>query len=134
MTGKRGFTFAELLAAMAFVAIVIPVAVQGLSIANRAGIVAQRKRVAMELADRKLTEVIVLDSIDEEDENGDFGDDWPGYTWALKDEAWQTDTMRVLSVEVFFKVQDYDYSVWLSTLVPEPEEEAEDEETQEAQL
>ena len=59
MTDKRGFTLAETLAAMLFMAIVIPVAVRGVMLANRAGVVAERKRVAAELADRLLVETIV---------------------------------------------------------------------------
>ena len=58
---RRAFTFAEVLAAMVFVAIVIPVAVKGLSIANRAGSVAQHKRIAMELGDSILTELVMTE-------------------------------------------------------------------------
>ena len=41
-----GFTLVEVLAALLFMAIVIPVAVEGLRIASLAGQVAQRKSVA----------------------------------------------------------------------------------------
>ena len=44
------FTFAEVLAALLFMAIVIPVAMQGVQVANRAGVAAQRKTVAIQLA------------------------------------------------------------------------------------
>ena len=56
---RRAFTFAEILVAMVFVAIVIPVAVEGVLIANRAGTVAERKRVAARLADRLLAELVL---------------------------------------------------------------------------
>lgn len=119
---RRGFTFIETLAAMLFMAIVLPVAIQGLMIANRAGVVAQRKRVAAQLADRRLTEVVMDESWRYGEQEGDFGEDWPEYRWLLQDEAWEEDTMRVITVEVLFPVQDREYVVSLSTLVEEEEE------------
>jgi len=119
---NRGFTFVETLAAMLFMAIVIPVAVRGVILANRAGVVAERKRVAVELADLLLTETIVTEGWLDEEQEGDFGDDMPGYRWTLDNEAWDVDTMQVVSVEVLFTVQEQEYSVRLSTLVEETDE------------
>lgn len=120
------FTFAELLAAMVFMAIVIPVAVQALIISNRAGAVAEHKRVAVQLADRLLTEMVVTDDWRTSEREGDFGEDWPAYRWVLDDAVWDQDTMQVVTVEVFFEIQGREYSVALSTLVDETEEEAEE--------
>jgi hypothetical protein len=120
--GNRGFTFVETLAAMLFMAIVIPVAVRGVMLANRAGIVAERTRVASQLADSLLTETVVTEGWRDGDQEGDFGEEWSGYRWVLKDGAWDEDTMRVVSVEVLFEVQDAEYRVRLSTLVEETDE------------
>ena len=122
MTDKRGFTLAETLAAMLFMAIVIPVAVRGVMLANRAGVVAERKRVAAELADRLLVETIVTQQWMDGSQEGDFGDELPGYRWVLEDETWDEDTMREISVRVLFTVQGTEYDVSLSTLVAEDEE------------
>ena len=46
-TRQAGFTLAEVLAALVFMAIVIPAAVHGLRLAGMAGEVAQRKTVAV---------------------------------------------------------------------------------------
>lgn len=62
-TRAQGFTLAEVLAAMLFMAIVIPVAVQGLQIASRAGEVAQRKAQAARIAERVLNESLVSTNI-----------------------------------------------------------------------
>jgi len=121
LTDKRGFTLAETLAAMLFMAIVIPVAVRGVMLANRAGVVAERKRVAAELADRLLVETIVTQQWMDGSQEGDFGDELPGYRWVLEDEAWDEDTMREISVRVLFTVQGTEYDVSLSTLVAEDE-------------
>jgi hypothetical protein len=40
----------------------------------------------------------------------------------MADEAWEEDTMRLLTVTVFYTVQQREYSVRLSTLVEETEE------------
>ena len=117
-----GFTFVEMLAAMVFVAIVIPVAIQGLTVANRAGVLADRKRVAGQLADRILTELIITDEWKYENDEGDFGEEWPGYRWILEEEAWGEDTMRLVTIRVLFYVQDREYSVRMSTLVEETAE------------
>jgi type II secretory pathway pseudopilin PulG len=125
---SRGFTFVELLAAMLFMAIVIPVTIQGITIANRAGVMAERSRVAAQLADNKLTEVILTESWRDEEQDGDFGEDWldgdqPRYQWSLTTEAWEEDTMRVVTVKVVYKVQENEYEVSLSTIVDEEEDE-----------
>ena len=56
---SAGFTLAEVLAALMFLAIVIPTAVEVLHIASLAGEVAARKSEAARMADRVLSESIV---------------------------------------------------------------------------
>jgi type II secretory pathway pseudopilin PulG len=126
--GRRGFTLVETLAAMLFMAIVIPVAVRGVLLANRAGVVAERTRVASQLADTLLTETIVAELWRDGSQEGDFEEEWPGYRWVLDTEAWDEDSMRVVRVEILFDVQDREYSVRLSTLAAEEQEEAESNE------
>ncbi|MFH1742608.1 MAG: type II secretion system protein [bacterium] len=119
---RPGFTFVEMLAAMVFVAIVIPVAIQGLTVANRAGVLADRKRVAGQLADRILTELTITDEWKYASNEGDFGEEWPGYRWVFEEEAWEEDTLRLVTVWVLFYVQDREYGVRMSTLVEEATE------------
>lgn len=126
--GKRGFTLVETLAAMLFMAIVIPVAVRGVMLANRAGVVAERTRVASQLADTLLTEAVVTELWRDGFQEGDFEEEWPGYRWVLDTEAWEEDSMRVVWVEILFDVQDREYAVRLSTLAAEEQEEAESNE------
>ncbi len=119
----HGFTFAEILAAMLFVAIVLPVAVRGITLANRVGVLAERKQVAAQLADNLLTEFIVTEEWRNSNDRGDFEPDWPQYSWTFNDAAWDEDTMRLLTVEVFFEVQGRQHSVRISALVDETEDE-----------
>jgi type II secretory pathway pseudopilin PulG len=119
--GSAGFTLAEALAGMLFLAIVIPATVEGFLVANRAGVLAERNRMAAQLADQKLSGMVLSEEWRDSDEEGDFGEDYPGFRWVLSDEAWGEDTMRLVSVEVFFTVQGREYSIRLSTLAKESE-------------
>ena len=58
--GAAAFTLAEVLAAMLFLALVIPAAVEALHVAGLAGEVAARKSAAARVADRVLNESLVL--------------------------------------------------------------------------
>jgi len=100
-----GFTLAEVLAALLFMAIVVPVAMQGLHIASLAGAVAQRKGEAARIAQKVINESLITTN----------------WSQTLRSDPWNQDpgqnTMRQLSVEVFFTAQTRDYSVKMSTLV-----------------
>jgi type II secretory pathway component PulJ len=115
---KDGFTLAEVLAALVFMAIVIPVALQGMRIASRAGSVAERKATAMRLAERKLNELIVTGEWQSAAQRGTVDEGFQSYNWTLNSEPWAEDgAMRVLTVNVVVPVQGRDYEVRLSTLV-----------------
>jgi len=114
---QAGFTLAEVLAALAFMAIVIPVAVEGLRISNKAGQVAQRKAAAMRVADRVLNEIIVTGQWRSASQNGTGREGLQEYRWNIRSEPWREDAMRLVTIEVLFPVQGVDYDVRLSTVV-----------------
>lgn len=118
--GRRaGFTLAEVLAALVFMAIVIPVALQGLSIASRAGAVAGRKREAARVAERLLEETVLQTNQLVSAQSGVVTELDRDYRWTLRSERWVVDsTMTLMTMEVTYPVQGKDYSVQLSTLVP----------------
>lgn len=119
---EGGFTFAEVLAAMVFVAIVIPTALHGIALANRVETIADRKLTAASLAENKLNELLITEEWKTGNNKGDFGQDLPGYQWKLVSETWQRDTMTLITLVVFFTVQNQEYDVHLSTLVDDSEE------------
>lgn len=114
---NAGFTLAEVLAALVFMAIVIPVAVQGLRIANLAGQVAVRKGEATRVAERVLNESIVTTNWNKAGLSGASTEGMHDYRWALRNEIWTQNPFRLLSVQVTFAVQSQNYDVLLSTLV-----------------
>lgn len=115
------FTLAEVMAALVFMAIVIPVAMEALSIASRAGEVAARKSEAALVAERLLTESIITTNWDRAVQNGLVRQGIRDFRWTLKTEPWNEDPnqsdLRLLTVEVTFAAQGQDYGVKLSTLV-----------------
>jgi type II secretory pathway pseudopilin PulG len=116
-----GFTLAEVMAAMVFMAILIPVALEGLSIASRAGEVAVRKSEAALVAERLLNENVVTTNWNRSSQNGTLRQGMRDFRWSLRNDPWNQDvnvnTIRLLSVEVKFDVQGRDYTVRMSTLV-----------------
>ena len=132
---QAGFTLAEVLAALLFMAIVIPVAMQGLRIASLAGVVAQRKADAARVAERVLNESLLITNWNRSVETGIIEEGIKQYRWTLRTETWSQNltntlamsqgmglsslglgTMNLLTVEVLYSVQNQDYAVRLSTL------------------
>jgi hypothetical protein len=112
-----GFTLAEVLAALLFMAIVIPVAVEGVRIANAAGQVAERKAIAARIADRVLNELIVTREWQSSTSHGTVREGPIDYEWQMRAEPWDQGVLRQLTVEVLFLVQGQTHDVRLSTLV-----------------
>lgn len=113
---REGFTLAEVLAALVFMAIVIPVAIQGLRIAARAGEVAQRKAEAGRVAERLLNEIIITGQAQQASQRGTALEGGREYQWQLLKESWRVDALQVLTMQVLFSAQGVEYDVRLSTL------------------
>ena len=111
------FTLAEVLAALTFMAVVIPVAIEGLQIANRAGVVAQRKSVAARVAERVLNESLVGSQSQSAGRNGVVQESGIDYRWTIRHTIWPEDSMRLVTAEVLFNVQGREHDVRVSTLV-----------------
>lgn len=80
--GRSGFTLIEVLATLLLVGIVLPVTMRGVSLALAAASSARHTTEATGLAETKLSE-LALDSLSATSEgSGDFGPEYPGYTWA----------------------------------------------------
>ncbi len=127
------FTLAEVLAAMLFLAIVIPVAVEALHVSSLAGEVAARKGAAARIADRVLNESLVTTNWTGSAQNGTVSEGVINYRWTLSAQNWpqvqtqnpasslnSTISMEMLTAQVTFQAQGKDYSVKLSTLANSP--------------
>jgi hypothetical protein len=109
------------LAALLFMAIVIPAALEGLHIASLAGAVAARKGEAARIAQRVLAESLVTTNWNQSGQTGTLTEGQRQFRWTLRSDPWTQDPNQSvilrLSVEVFYTAQNRDYSVRLSTLV-----------------
>ncbi len=95
--GRRAFTLVEVLAALTFMAIVIPVAINGIRVANRVGVAAQRKAFAVRIAERLLNEAVLAgqssQSVQPDVGSGSAqsGVEQAGpvtYRWSLRNQPW----------------------------------------------
>lgn len=114
---NRGFTFAEVLAAMVFLAILLPVVMQGLVLANRASVVSERKRTAVHLGNSLLTELVATEQWSFAGNRGNFGPGNELYEWELLQTGWNLDDMEQLTLIVSYPVQGQVHQINLTTLV-----------------
>ncbi len=116
--GPGGFTLVEVLAALLLMAIIIPVAMEGMSVASRVGVLGQRKAVAMRVAERVLNELIVEGQTQQGSASGNTVDGDTSYPWTMRLENWSEDAMMQMTVTVTFTVQANNYEVSTTTLLP----------------
>jgi type II secretion system protein I len=132
----NGFTLVEVLVALALMAVVVPVVLQGMHIATNAGEVAERKMLAMRIAERVMNEAIVSG----QNQSAQNGSEKAGpyeFKWKVKDEPWKElgsltslnqpngvnsagvsqNNIHQFTVSVTYTSQGQERSVDLSTLV-----------------
>jgi type II secretory pathway pseudopilin PulG len=113
----RAFTLMEVLAALLFMAIVIPVAVQGVRIASLAGEVGLRKKAAARIGQSVLDELRSNTQSQSAITSGQVQEGSVNYQYSIRTETWPEDTMRLATVDVKFAVQGKNYDIQLSTLL-----------------
>jgi general secretion pathway protein I len=119
MTGRhaRGFTLMEVLAAVVFLAIVIPVAMQGISLATWVADSARRNAEAAELAQSKLEELQATREWQTGNLSGDFGEAHPEYRWTAELAPWEMGTLQQLHVHVVWSSAGRERQATVTTLV-----------------
>lgn len=113
---RAGYTLVEVLAAMLFMAIIIPIAMQAVSVASRAGTVGQRKAAAARIAERVLNEQIVTGGTTQGGTSGTIVEGDNSYPYTVTTQDWAQDQMSELTVKVTFTVQGSEYDVTATTL------------------
>jgi type II secretory pathway pseudopilin PulG len=119
VTAQGGFTLAEVLAALLFMAILIPVTMHGVSVASRAGTLGQRRATAMRIAERVLDEQILSGQMATATPYGNISEGDITYSWTMRSDPWPEDiaiTLNVVTVRVEFVVQGGTFDVAVSTL------------------
>ena len=114
---QSAFTLAEVLAALAFMLIVLPVVVQGIQISSRAGQVGVRKAAAARIAARVMNELTVTGEIIYSSRSGVLREGGREFNWRMSRQSWLEPELDMVTVEVAFDVQGESYSVNLTTVV-----------------
>lgn len=114
---RRGFTLIEVLATLVLVALVLPVVMQGISLATGLAGLSRQRTEACLLAQSKLNELALAGAWRRGELAGDFGADWPGYRWSASVRDWDAE-IQELTVQVTWERRGRSYSLALSTLIP----------------
>ena len=113
----HAFTLVEVLAALLLMAIIIPVAMEGMSVASRVGVLGQRKAAAMRVAERVLNELIVDGQIQQASASGMISEGDTNYPWTMRSQPWSEDAMQEMTVTVTFTLQGSNHEISASTLI-----------------
>lgn len=117
--GRSGFTFAEILAAMLFLAILVPVVLQAVTLANRMAMVAARKAAALQVAENQLEEALLTGEGTIGAGSGEVDLDGATYRWERVTSNWTEDDLVEVAVDVTFRVQGREHQVRLAALAGE---------------
>jgi type II secretion system protein I len=119
---RSGMSLAEVLATIAIVAIVVPVAMQGVGIAASLASLTRQRAEACWLVESKLNELVLSGDWQTSALGGDFGPEWQGYQWQATVSDWEEPEVQQLEVAVKWRSRGQDREVKLDTLVYVPVE------------
>ncbi|MBN1360559.1 MAG: prepilin-type N-terminal cleavage/methylation domain-containing protein [Sedimentisphaerales bacterium] len=111
-----GFTFVELLATVALLGIVMPVAMQTIGLCTRLAGQSRQRMEAAALASIKMTELLAAGDWETGARSGEFTD-WAAYRWTLDVANWTESTVRQIDVTIHWQSQGRQRQFVLSTLV-----------------
>ncbi|MBV8782114.1 MAG: prepilin-type N-terminal cleavage/methylation domain-containing protein [Phycisphaerae bacterium] len=119
-TTSRGFTLIEVLATLLLMAIVIPAAMEGITLAVSASSSAQHRSEASGLAEEKLNELLATGDWQSGSLSGNFDGDFAGYHWVATVTPWDQDisgqNIQEIDLTVSWTTHNRTESVALSTL------------------
>lgn len=115
-SADAGFTLVEALAAVAFLAILVPVAMNGMRVASLAGVIAERKLEATRIGDQMLQTLVATGQWQQSATTGTITQDDRDFRWQLRTGTWNKEALRLLTLTVSYAVQGRTYEVQLSTL------------------
>ena len=109
--GDEGFTFAEILAAMLFLAILVPVILQAVTVSNRMAMVAARRADALQVAENQLEEALLIEAGAIGTASGEVDRNGATYRWERRTSNWTEDDLVEVAVGVTFRVHEYAHRV-----------------------
>ena len=119
---RSAFTLIEVLVTMVLMAIVLPVAMRGMSIAVATASNAKHKAAAVSLAQAKLNEIVQevsAQDTSQENGSGDFSPDFPAYQWTCQSQNDPNLGLTELTMTVSWSERGRQKDFELSTLIME---------------
>jgi type II secretory pathway pseudopilin PulG len=110
----NAFTLAEVLVTLLFLAIVLPVAMRGVSLSLAAASNAKHTREATTLAEQKLYELTTI-TMPAGSQSGDFSPDFPDYRWTCQVASLDYG-VRQLDLRVSWDDRGQEHGINVSTL------------------
>lgn len=107
----------EVLATLTLAAIILPVAMRGVSLATAAAGQARRQLEGASLAEAKLADLIATGDWQSSELSGEFEEDRPGYRWSAEVQSWEGTALQEVAVTVMWTAAGKQRSVTLTTLV-----------------
>ena len=114
---RRGLTLIEVLATIVLISIVLPAAMQGVSMCLSAASLARQRTEAAGLAEAKLNELLATGDWQFGSTSGEFGEAWPGYRWGCGTSEFSDPTLSQLYVRVVWTHRGQERDVTVTTLV-----------------
>jgi general secretion pathway protein I len=119
-SSSGGFTLIEVLATLLLMAIVLPIVMRGITMATQAADASRHRTEAAGLAQSEMAQILASQSWQNGNQSGDFGTDWPQYTWDSSVTPWAGDTsgagLQQIDVSVYWSINSKKNSVTLSSL------------------
>lgn len=115
----RGFTLVEVLATIALIAIVLPVAMYGIQLCLQTASTAKHEAEAATLAQGKIQELTAMAAIPQSvsmNGSGDFSPDFPDYKWQSTTTDLDTN-LQQLDVRVTWVARNHERDLTVSTWV-----------------
>ncbi|MHB1155590.1 MAG: type IV pilus modification PilV family protein [Phycisphaerales bacterium] len=121
-TSNIGFTLVEVLAALVFLGIVVPVTMRCATVCLQTTAHARHTLEASQLAELKLAQILIDRDTDNLDAAGDFTPDFPEYTWQIESAAFDSPVtgvsdLRLVTVHIRWLERTSQRSCDLSTLM-----------------
>ena len=117
---NRGFTLVEVLATLLLMAIVLPAAMQGVSLAVQASSSARHRSEAAGLAEGKMSELVTTGDWQTAALSGQFDGNFSDYRWDATVSTWDQDTsgenIQQIDLKVTWTSRNKPESLTLSTL------------------
>lgn len=118
--GRSAFTLIEILVTLVLIAIVFPVAMKGITLASSVAGSARHNTEAAALAETKLNELVLTENWNTVDQTGDFGSDWPEYSWSSQT-TYRDVGLLEMQVQVTWTAHGQPRSLAVTTLIYTPD-------------